>query len=241
MHLSNESSIIKLEQIRIAVNKLITFDVQFVLDTYISSLVDQVDNAREELRVYSDTLQEKVNEKTKQLKELSLKDSLTGLFNQHAFYDHLRREMANAERYSEPLTLFYFDLNGFKQLNDTEGHQAGDEILTLVGDIIKKTVRDTDIGCRYGGDEFCIILPRTSVETSEIVKERFINEFNNHDTKGVLFSMGIIDTGPKDFVGYEILVKKADQEMYKAKAESKRKPGIHVSTFNKDIPPSLFS
>jgi len=126
MHLSNESNLIKLEQIRVTVNKIITFDVQLVLDTYISSLVDQVDNAREELRLYSDSLQEKVNEKTKQLKELSLRDSLTGLFNQHAFYDYLRREIANAERYHEPLTLFYFDLNVFKQLIDTEGHQTGD-------------------------------------------------------------------------------------------------------------------
>lgn len=231
MHLSDESNIIKLEQIRITVNKIFTFDVQLVLDTYISSLVNQVDNAREELRLYSDSLQQTVAEKTKELKEMSLKDSLTGLFNQHAFYDHLRREVANAERYHEPLTLFYFDLNGFKQLNDTEGHPAGDEILSLVGNIIREVIRETDIGCRYGGDEFCVILPRTSINTSEIVKERLVKEFTAQDTKGISFSLGIIDTGPDIFVGYETLVKNADQEMYKAKAESKNKPGIHISTF----------
>lgn len=232
MHLGDQKDIIKLEQIRSAVNKIITFDVQLVLDTYISSLVNQVDNARDELRLYSDSLQVTVAEKTKELKEMSLRDSLTGLFNQHAFYDHLRRDIANAERYHEPLTLFYFDLNGFKQLNDTEGHQAGDEILALIGDIIRKAIRETDIGCRYGGDEFCIILPRTSIETSLIMKDRFVDEFNAHETKGISFSMGIIDTGPEHFIDYESLVKKADQEMYKAKAESKIKPGIHISIFS---------
>lgn len=222
---------VKREKARIALDKLITFDVQLVLDTYISSLVLQVENARTELRTYSDSLQEKVTEKTKQLKELSLRDNLSGLFNQRAFFEHLRRELGNAERYHESITLFYFDLNGFKDLNDTEGHQAGDHVLSLVGKVVHDSIRETDIGCRYGGDEFCIILPRTSVETSDLVRERLVKEFKNSDTKGVSFSMGVIDTGPDEFLDYETLVKKADQEMYKAKAVSKKKPGIHISTF----------
>lgn len=229
MHLSSAESFIKIEQIRIAVNKIMTFDVQLVLDTYISSLMNEVDIAHEELRSYSDSLEQMIAEKTRQLKELSLKDSLTGLFNQHAFYEHLRRELANAERYLESVTLFYFDLNGFKKLNDNEGHQAGDEVLSIVGEIVRKSIRETDIGCRYGGDEFCIILPRTSIETSVLIKERLIKEFEEHNLKGVSFSMGIVDTGPDNFIDYEAFVKKADNEMYTAKAESKVKPGIQVS------------
>ena len=229
MHVS--SDLVELEKIRSAVNKIFTFDVQFVLDTYISSLVNQVDNAREELRLYSDSLQQTVADKTKQLKELSLKDSLTGLYNQHAFYEHLRRELANAERYHEPVTLFYLDLNGFKKLNDTEGHQAGDNILEITGEIIQEVIRETDIGCRYGGDEFSIILPRSSVETSMIVKDRLVSEFESRETKGITFSLGIIDTGPEEFLDYEGFVKKADQEMYKAKAISKKKSGTQVSIY----------
>ena len=229
MHLGSEANLINVEKIRIAVNKIFTFDVNHVLDTYISSLENEFDNARDELRLYSDSLQDIVTEKTKELKELSLRDSLTGLFNQHAFYDHLRREIANAERYHESVTLFYFDLNGFKQLNDTEGHQVGDEFLSLVGDIIRKAIRETDVGCRYGGDEFCIILPRTSIGSSELIKERLVNEFKEHDTKGVSFSLGIVDTGPDNFIDYENFVKKADKHMYEAKAESKTKPGIQIS------------
>lgn len=232
MHMDKDAGLVELEKIRSSVNKVFTFDVQFVLDTYISSLVNQVDNAREELRLYSDSLQQTVADKTKELKELSLRDGLTGLYNQHAFYEHLRRELANAERYHEPMTLFYFDLNGFKNLNDTAGHQAGDEILLLVGEVTHKVIRETDIGCRYGGDEFCIILPRSSIESSTIVKERLVSEFEARETKGISFSLGIIDTGPEEFMDYETLVKKADKEMYKAKAVSKKKPGIQVSIYN---------
>ena len=219
------------EKARSAINKLFTFDVQLVLDTYISSLVSQVETARAELSAYSDSLQEKIEEKTKQLTELSLRDNLSGLFNQRAFFEHLRRELGNAERYNESVTLFYFDLNGFKGLNDTEGHQEGDTILALVGDIVRASIRDTDIGCRYGGDEFCIILPRTSVQSAVLVQDRLIKEFEARDTKGISFSMGIVDTGPDEFVDYETLVKKADEEMYKAKDQSKKTPGIHVSVY----------
>ncbi len=230
MHMGDKVNFIDIEKIRVAVDKIVTFDVQLVLDTYISSLVNEVDTAREELLSYSNTLQETVATKTKQLKELSLRDSLTGLYNQHAFYEHLRRELSNAERYHESVTLFYFDLNDFKQINDTEGHQAGDKILASVGDIVRKAIRETDIGCRYGGDEFCIILPHTSIETSELIRERLVNEFNAVDTKNVSFSLGIVDTGPDRFVDYETLVKKADNEMYKAKATSKTKSGIQFSS-----------
>ena len=217
------------EKARSAINKLFMFDVQLVLDTYISSLVSQVETARAELSTYSDSLQEKIAEKTRELTELSLRDNLSGLYNQRAFFEHLRRELGNAERYHESVTLFYFDLNGFKNLNDTEGHQVGDVILALVGEVVNASIRDTDIGCRYGGDEFCIILPRTSIHGSDLVKERLIKEFKARDTKGISFSLGIVDTGPEEFIGYEALVKKVDMEMYKAKSKSKKVPGIHVS------------
>lgn len=230
-HFGDEGSLNDYEKIRIAVNKIITFDVQLVLDTYISSLVDQVDTAREELHEYSELLQEKIAEKTKELKELSLRDSLTGLFNQHAFFDHLRREIANAERFHESVTLFYFDLNDFKDLNDSEGHQVGDAILSLVGVIMRKAIRETDIGCRYGGDEFCIILPRTSVDDAVIIKDRLISEYTSQNTKGISFSMGIVDTGPTTFVDYESLVRLADKEMYKAKSKAKDSPGNQISVY----------
>ena len=217
------------EKARISLNKIITFDVQLVLDTYISSLVNQVENVRSELRNYSESLQDMVNEKTRQLKEIALRDGLTSLYNQVAFYDHLRRELANAERYNETVTLFYFDLNGFKQLNDSEGHQQGDKFLIAMGEVIRNAIRETDIGCRYGGDEFCIILPRTSIENSEVIQERLVKEFNQADRKGVSFSLGVAATGPDEYLDYESLVKKADIEMYKAKAMSRKKPGIHIS------------
>lgn len=231
MEMGKSDNFLEQEKARAAIEKIITFDSQFVLDTYISSLVMQVDSVRAELHDYSNLLQDKVAEKTKQLKELSLRDNLTKLYNQRAFFENLRRELATAERYNESITLFYFDLNGFKILNDTKGHQEGDKILALVGDIVRKCVRETDIECRYGGDEFAIILPRTSIDTADTVKERLVKEFNNHDTQGITFSLGIVDTGPEEFVSHEQLLRIADEQMYKAKAKSKKSPGIQISTY----------
>ena len=239
MHSHSEDKFIEREKIAAAINKIMIFDEQLVFDAYLSTFINQAENAKQELNNYTELLQRTVNERTQQLKELSMRDNLTGLYNQGAFYEHLRRELSGAERYFEPITLFYFDLNGFKKLNDSEGHQSGDEILKLVAQIIKDAIRVTDIACRYGGDEFCIILPRTNVETSEPIKDRLVKGFKDADTKGVFFSLGIVDTGPDNFVDYELLVKRADQEMYKAKAESKEKKGIHISIHGHDRGPEF--
>lgn len=150
--------------LRQAINKIIMFDVQFVLDTYYSGLVNQVEAARSELKVYAESLEKKVEARTKELEDLSMRDMLTGLYNQRAFFEYLRREISNAERYRESMVLCYFDLNGFKAVNDKFGHLAGDDVLVSIGNILKENMRESDIGCRYGGDEFALILPHSTLE-----------------------------------------------------------------------------
>lgn len=215
--------------IKQAIQKILMFDMQFVLDTYFSRFIKQANSAREELKIYTETLEKTIEERTKELENLSMQDMLTGLFNQRAFFEHLRREVSVSERYKESLVLCYFDLNGFKAINDKKGHQAGDDLLKLVGKIIKASLRDTDIGCRYGGDEFAIILPRSSVESAEILAKRLIENFEAEKMLGVSFSMGIAATGPDDFVSHETLLKAADTEMYKAKEKAKKRPGFYTS------------
>ena len=220
--------------LRQAINKIIMFDVQFVLDTYYSGLVNQVQVARNELKEYANSLEKKIEERTKELEELSMRDMLTGLYNQRAFFEYLRRELSNAERYKESLVLCYLDLNGFKAINDKQGHQEGDEILITVGNIINKCMRDSDIACRYGGDEFALILPHSTLEEADVFSKRLIKDFRIEEMKGVSFSMGIAAIGPDDFVDHEALLRAADNEMYAAKKRTHKRKGFYVSSIYLD-------
>ena len=215
-----------------SINKLLMFDMQFVLDTYFSSLMKEAQTAKEELKTYTASLEIIVDERTKELEELSMRDALSGLYNQRAFFEHLRRELSNAERYKESLVLCYFDLNKFKVVNDKEGHQAGDKVLALVGKIVANCLRGTDIGCRYGGDEFALILPHTTLDDIDVFTKRLIDAFKAEDMHGVSFSMGIVSVGPEEFVNHEVLLKAADTEMYKAKAKAKKRAGFYISTIS---------
>lgn len=216
--------------LRQAINKIIMFDVQYVLDTYYSGLVKQVDTARKELKEYANSLEKKIEERTKELEDLSMRDMLTDLYNQRAFFDYLRKEISNAERYKESLVLCYFDLNGFKAINDKDGHQAGDNVLVAVGEIVKESLRESDIACRYGGDEFALILPHSTLDEADVFAKRLIKNFRVDKMKGVSFSMGIAGVGPDEFVDYEKLLNAADKEMYIAKAKSKKRRGFYVSS-----------
>lgn len=88
------------------------------------------------------------------------------------FRKTLRREYSRARRLGEELSLIYLDLDGFKVINDTIGHKKGDEILTNVAEVMRKSIRAEDIAARYGGDEFCIILPNTSLEHAQEMAKR---------------------------------------------------------------------
>lgn len=214
--------------IRYSLRKLLLFDTQLVFDTYINSMTAEILAAKREVEVYAESLEQRIAERTRQLHEQALRDPLTGLFNQRAFYDNLHRLLAIAERTHGSVCLVYFDLNGFKQLNDSLGHKAGDALLVAVAQAMNASLRASDLACRYGGDEFCIILPNSDLASAEAYCQRLIEEFNRKETGGVTFSMGVVESGGALRLEMNEMVKLADDRMYLAKELSRAEPGHHV-------------
>ncbi|HEX5670145.1 MAG TPA: GGDEF domain-containing protein [Sulfuricurvum sp.] len=206
-----------------ALDKLISFDVTLVFETYIRSLVSEIESSKEKSEQYASALEEKVKERTAQLEELSRIDSLTGLLNVRGLSETVTRVLRASQRRSEPVSLVYIDINDFKLVNDTQGHHFGDDILRVVGASIKKVSRAEDACFRYGGDEFCIILPNCSREKAgEIYADRLREEIKSK-MENVTISVGIIQAGPDEYPEAEAFLHEADQKMYLDKKTFKAK------------------
>ncbi|MCU7905130.1 MAG: GGDEF domain-containing protein [Candidatus Thiodiazotropha sp. (ex Epidulcina cf. delphinae)] len=200
-------------------DKLFYFDTTLVFDTYIDSLVGEVESEKKKVEIYANNLEEKVAERTRQLEEQTKLDPLTNIYNQRAMQELLRRELTIAKRRQTRLSLIYFDIDNFKDINDTYGHIKGDEVLKFLGRILLRNVRETDVPCRYGGDEFCLILPECNIEHAHVICQKIIEEFGDQYPEFSL-SMGIAETDPQAHTNADQLIKFADEKMYLAKKAS---------------------
>jgi diguanylate cyclase (GGDEF)-like protein/PAS domain S-box-containing protein len=159
---------------------------------------------------------------------LSLKDELTGLNNRRGFSLLAEHEMKLAYRFKRSVSLFFCDLDGLKTINDTYGHAEGDEALKEVSAIIKETFREADIPARFGGDEFVILAPDTSVDSVDILPKRLQATVENHNHKEerpyrVTLSVGIARFTPDTPHTINELISQADELMYQQK---KLKKGV---------------
>lgn len=157
-----------------------------------------------------------------QLEQLSMKDSLTGLFNRRNFDSRIWEETQRAHRQGYDVFLAFVDIDNFKQFNDTRGHQAGDELLSTIGDIMEQSIRkNVDWPFRYGGDEFAIILPQTTVQQAMEISSRLIDRFSllHRDTLGL--SIGLAKFFRNEQHSFETdvadLIGRADKALYAAK------------------------
>jgi diguanylate cyclase (GGDEF)-like protein/PAS domain S-box-containing protein len=156
-----------------------------------------------------------------ELRRLSITDNLTGLFNQRHFFIKIAEESKRAQRMGYPLCLILFDLDDFKAYNDTYGHLAGDEVLRLVGEIVKNSIRqDMDTAFRYGGDEFAIVLPSSTRADAGKVAERIRGNVLTR-VHGIDISVGIAALRPDEPI--MTLIHTADTAMYGQKGTRKRK------------------
>jgi len=115
---------------------------------------------------------EQLNEATKKLHEMAITDELTGLYNRHHLHSSLAPTLLTAERYNRPLGLLLLDVDHFKRVNDTYGHSVGDLVLKHIADILKHTVRQSDLVARYGGEEMIVVLPETDMKGAVITAEK---------------------------------------------------------------------
>jgi diguanylate cyclase len=199
-----------------ALDKLLFFDIQFVFDTYIRSLISEIESAKEKVEKYAATLEDKVAERTRELERLSRTDPMTGLLNRRAFREEMRRELTRVQRRSEELSLVYFDVDDFKMLNDTEGHQKGDTVLKSIGQVLLEIKRETDIVSRLGGDEFGVVLPDTNKKGCEDFCQRMTQAFQQQ-CKGLTLSIGTAHAGPDHYPEIDDLIQIADKQMYEMK------------------------
>src|SRR4051794_26144147 len=153
------------------------------------------------------------------LAHAALTDSLTGLGNHRAFHEDLKRELQRRARAGSTFSVVMLDLDGLKQVNDSLGHQAGDEQIRALADCMRATMRAVDTGYRVGGDELMVLLPDQSAWGAYTFAQRFQREASRHRS-GVSFTCGIAETtDPEDADG---LIRKADLALYDAKRSGRR-------------------
>ncbi len=152
-------------------------------------------------------------------KKLTIMDSLTGLGNYRYLVESVTKEIEKSKRYDLPISLIFLDLDNFKRINDTKGHEVGNMILIKVSEIIKKNIRSSDTAFRYGGDEFVILLPFTDKVTSKEVAERIRVEIEKTVISGVKLSASFgIASYPEDGLTCFDLIGKSDKFAYISKS-----------------------
>ncbi|MBI3037618.1 GGDEF domain-containing protein, partial [bacterium] len=182
---------------------------------FFSTLASQAVIAFENARLYS----------------LAITDSITKLYVHRYFQLRLDEEVKRSQRYNSTMSLLMCDIDHFKEINDTYGHQQGDLILKEISNILRRDIRVTDIPARYGGEEFVIILPETAMDDAKIVAERIRRDIakfefpalaQNQPAIHATISIGVAGF-PINANNKDELIQKADSSMYQAKGSGRNR------------------
>ncbi len=171
---------------------------------------------------------------TETLKEISITDSLTGLLNRSYFYERLTEEIERTKRHGLPTCLIMLDIDNFKMVNDTYGHQVGDEVLKWLSQLLRNTIRTIDVASRYGGEEFTVILPNTTKEDARIIAERTCSAIAKRSSlqkkipqlSRLTVSVGLASF-PEDASSIHELINHTDKALYQAKHLGKNKVVVY--------------
>ena len=206
------------------------------LNAYKNQLEIVVEERTNELRAKNSQLEREIEDKQKieaKLKHLATIDSLTSIYNRRKFNEVLSYELRRDERYPGGLSLVICDLDNFKRINDTYGHNTGDEVLKSFASMVKDLIRNSDTFARWGGEEFVLLLPETGFETAMQIAEKIRQETENFlfsDTCTITASFGVTQFLEGDTE--TALINRADEALYKAKTNGRNRlelnPPLHV-------------
>lgn len=174
-----------------------------------------------------------------ELIEMATKDKLTNIYNRRSFEARLSQDIQQYQKFNTELSVILFDVDHFKFVNDTYGHQAGDNVLTLLADIAKNTMRSNDVVARYGGEEFIILLPNTGKNGSQIFAEKLRKaiEDASFDTNTyeihITVSLGVTCISDIQNPSLDSLIKSADDALYYAKHNGRNQVSYMQTSENK--------
>ncbi len=226
------------DKIKDCINQINHADDLEVLNRLLTEIMNATHKIQEKMQHYRtgfisaraevETAQEKINHLETELQHISEKiheDHLTGILNRRGLDLAFEREVSRTRRQQQPLCYALLDIDNFKKLNDTHGHQAGDEAIVFLVDSIKATTRTDDVVARYGGEEFVVLLPNTkltdAVEILSRIRRNLTKRFFLHKNNRVLitFSAGIAEYNQNET--QEAVFKRADEALYRAKKNGK--------------------
>ncbi len=207
-------------------------EVESLMDSF-SRVLSTIEEQAVEINQYAlrlDSAYKEIETSSARLKEFSFKDEVTGLYNRRFFSIRLEEEVSRYRRFNHPVSVVLLDLDGFKAVNDELGHAAGDETLRGMAEILLKHSRGINVICRYGGDEFAVLLVETSKAGAWLYADRIRYVLPTHrfsHGRRVTASFGIASL-PEDVApSPDDLIRAADEALYAAKRAGKNRVSVH--------------
>jgi diguanylate cyclase (GGDEF)-like protein len=199
--------------------------------TQINKTYEQLNRELATARRQAEELAHSLKAANEKLQRMASVDELTGLFNRRYFDEFFSREFTRCQRYKRPLACIIIDIDHFKRVNDTYGHQQGDEVLRELGERLLALLRGSDVAVRYGGEEFVVLLPETGLYAARVAGEKIrravaVEPFRHVSGQGlpITISLGIaVYDGSSGAQTPEELLKRADTLLYKAKADGRNR------------------